>query len=118
MGSRTRALIADRGNDVFVSIVSLWEIVLKAEQLKANIPAVLDAVESVGFTLLDLSVHHLTRQHELAASFGDPFDPLLIAQADCEGLTFVTADSQILSTATVDLIECGTGKRHRRRHGR
>lgn len=114
LGARTQTLIADRGNDVFVSAASLWEIVLKATKLKADIPLVLHSVERIGFTVLGLSTSHLQRAFELEGLLRtDPFDRLLVAQADREGLWLVTDAGRILDSRTVDMIECGTGRRLR-----
>ena len=89
-------------------------IVLKADKLNVDVPILREAVEPAGFRRLDLSVGHLARQHEIAARFDDPFDLLLLAQADVERLVFVTADSRILGDPPVDLIECHGARRHRR----
>jgi PIN domain nuclease of toxin-antitoxin system len=110
LGPRTRGLIADRDNDVFVSVVSLWEIVLKAAKLRADIPTVLQSVEPSGFASLPLGASHLQRLFELGGLFDDPFDRLLVAQADCERLTLVTEDANILDRRFVDAIECRTGR--------
>ncbi len=111
LGRRTRSLIAERDNDVFVSVVSLWEIVLKSDKLEADIPQLLKSVEPSGFTLLPLAVAHLERQIEMGRLFADPFDRLLVAQAAQERLALVTEDDTILSRPPVDLIECSTGRR-------
>lgn len=119
LGPRARALIADRANDVFVSVVSLWEIVLKAAKLRADIPTVLQSVEPSGFASLPLGVRHLERLFELGGLFDDPFDRLLVAQADCEHLTLVTEDATIQDHRFVNLIECRTGRLLRaKRHAR
>ena len=115
LGARTRALITDRNNDIFVSIVSLWEIVLKSDKLKADVPRVLQAVEPSGFILLPLAIEHLEAQLGRGKVLADPFDALLIAQADHEHLTLATEDEAILSRQPVDLIECSTGRRSKRR---
>jgi PIN domain nuclease of toxin-antitoxin system len=88
--------IANPANEVFVSIVSLWEISIKSRigKLQADIGAVIDAVAATGFTLLDIRPAHLIAQHRLPIfpDHRDPFDHLLIAQGTAEELTLVTRD--------------------------
>jgi PIN domain nuclease of toxin-antitoxin system len=116
LGSRTRSMIEDRANDVFVSIVSLWEIVLKADKLKADIPKLLQSIVPSGFVLLPLAISHLQKQVEMGERSADPFDRLLIAQAAHEGLALITADAAILASPPIEAIECGTGRRYRAVH--
>lgn len=92
-------LIEDPGNDVLVSVVSLWEIVLKARvgKLDAEIREIADAVQRGGFTVLDISASDLVTLADLPVHHRDPFDHLLIAQAISEGATFVSEDRHIPS---------------------
>lgn len=94
LGARARELIEDPGNDVFVSVVSLWEIVVKVRvgKLEASIEEVAAAVQRGGFALLDIGVAHLRQAADLPMHHRDPFDHLLIAQAAVEGATFVSED--------------------------
>ena len=94
LGPRARDLIEDPGNDVLVSVVSLWEIVVKVRvgKLEADIRKIADAVEREGFALLDISTAHLRTLAELPMHHRDPFDHLLIAQALAEDTTFLSED--------------------------
>lgn len=94
LGPRARELIADPGNDVLVSMASLWEIVLKLRvgKLEADIKEIAEAIELEGFTLLDIGIAHLLTLAELPTHHRDPFDHLLIAQAIVEDATFVSED--------------------------
>lgn len=94
LGPHARALIEDPANDVFVSIASLWEIVIKARigKLRADIREIVAAVQQEGFTMLGISSEHLLALSELPQHHRDPFDLLLIAQAIVEGASFVTAE--------------------------
>ena len=97
LGPQARALIAEPANEVFVSVASLWEIVVKlrVEKLAANIAAVCAAVEAEGFGVLDIRAAHLVGLAGLPAHHRDKFDHLLLAQAQAEGLTFVSADRHV-----------------------
>jgi PIN domain nuclease of toxin-antitoxin system len=94
IGQRARVLIEDPGNDVLVSMVSLWEIVVKTRigKLEADVEAVVNEVRRQGFTLLEIGVAHLRTLAGLPVHHRDPFDHLLIAQAVTEDATFVSAD--------------------------
>lgn len=94
---RARKAIADRGNECLVSLVSVWELAIKASlgKLKLTMPVERYVVEHVaqnGFRLLNIGIAHVGRVEALAAHHGDPFDRLLIAQALEEKLPIVTAD--------------------------
>jgi PIN domain nuclease of toxin-antitoxin system len=94
LGAKARGLIADPANDVLVSVASLWEIVVKARvgKLDAHIGAVCAAAQAEGFVTLDIRPAHLAALAALPAHHRDPFDHLLLAQAQAEGLAFVSAD--------------------------
>lgn len=91
-----RTTIANGGNDVYVSAVSGWEIAVKRAKGQLIAPDGLAAlVEVRGFLHLPLTFHHAERAGMLPTHHKDPFDRLLIAQAQAEGLTLVTKDAHI-----------------------
>lgn len=94
LGPRARALIGDPGNDVLVSVASLWEIVVKVRvgKLEADVREIADAVEREGFVPLGISAAHLLTLVGLPMHHRDPFDHLLIAQAISEGAAIVSED--------------------------
>ena len=80
--------------EVLVSTASLWEIAIKTALGKLDAPDDLPArVEALGFQLLPVSAEHAWQVRRLPHHHGDPFDRLLIAQAQIERLTIVTADA-------------------------
>ena len=80
-------------NDVFVSIVSPWEIAIKKSLGKLRAPDDLQVqLNEKGFELLQVSLRHTESLESLPRHHGDPFDRMLIAQARVEGLPIVTAD--------------------------
>jgi PIN domain nuclease of toxin-antitoxin system len=92
LGPQVRNLIEDPGNDVLVSVVSLWETVVKVRvgQLEADIKAIVDAVQGEGFVLLGIAAAHLLTLEGLPMHRRDPFDRLLISQAIAENATFIS----------------------------
>ncbi len=107
LGSQARELIEDPANDVLVSVVSLWEIVVKVRvgKLEADIGEVAATVAREGFTLLDISAAHLRTLARLPMHHRDPFDHLLLAQAIEEDATFVSEDRNA-SRYPVRLVTC------------
>lgn len=92
----TRDAIADPGNEVFVSAVSGWEIAVRKAQGRLVAPDNLSAVvEAKHFEHLPLTFAHAERAAALPMHHRDPFDRMLIAQAQTEGLVLVTRDQRI-----------------------
>ena len=91
-----RVAIVDGENMVFVSAVSVWEISIKKALGKLEAPdTLLDEIERIRFTPLDITLEHADRAGKLPAIHMDPFDRMLIAQAQSEQLTLVTRDAEI-----------------------
>ena len=80
--------------EVLVSTASLWEIAIKSALGKLDAPDDLPSrVEQLGFELLPVSAEHAWQVRTLPAPrHADPFDRLLIAQAQVERMPILTAD--------------------------
>ena len=92
----TRNAIADPRSDVFVSAVSGWEIAIKKARGRLAAPDNLAAVvEEKGFAHLPLTFGQAERATTLPDHHRDPFDRMLIAQAQAEGLVLATRDARI-----------------------
>ena len=92
----TRETLEDAQNDVFVSAVSGWEIAVKRALGKLEAPDDLEAgVRQQGFLPLHLTFLHAEQAGALPPHHGDPFDRMLVAQAQVEGLVVVTRDARI-----------------------
>ncbi|MXX68187.1 MAG: type II toxin-antitoxin system VapC family toxin [Gemmatimonadales bacterium] len=92
----TREAISDPGNEVFVSAVSGWEIGTKKAKGRLTAPDNLaDVVEKKRFAHLPLTFKHAERAATLPPHHRDPFDRMLIAQAQAERLVLVTRDARI-----------------------
>lgn len=91
-----RKALEDAGNEVFVSAVSGWEIAVKRTLGKLKAPDDLEAgITRHGFLLLNLTFPHAEHAGALPPHHGDPFDRMLVAQAQMEGLVLVTRDARI-----------------------
>lgn len=92
--AEARAQISDPENTVFLSAVSLWEIWLKESLGKLRLPADFEAkLEKESFENLPLTGAHARHVALLPWHHRDPFDRLLVAQAQAENLVFLTADA-------------------------
>lgn len=92
------AVCEDASNVLLLSVVSVWEMQIKAQlgKLTLTIPlaTLIDReVNTNGMTLLPVELEHVLALDTLPAYHKDPFDRLLIAQAQLEGATLVTTDS-------------------------
>jgi PIN domain nuclease of toxin-antitoxin system len=88
--------IRDETNDVLVSVVSIWEIGVKRAKQKLDMPGDLEAMISAKkFDPLPLALRHALAVEALPHRHYDPFDRMLVAQAQVEGLIFVTSDREM-----------------------
>jgi PIN domain nuclease of toxin-antitoxin system len=109
IGIQARDLIADPGNNILISVASLWEIVVKVRvgKLEADIEEISEAIKLNGFTLLTIDPAHLRTLAGLPMHHRDPFDHLLIAQAIAEEAIFLSED-QNTSKYSIQTIRCST----------
>lgn len=97
LSRRARAVVGKDTNVVYVSAASAWEIATKARLGK--LPGALDVaadvpgwVTSQGFMALDITLEHGERAGALGGSHRDPFDRMLVAQAQAENLPVISND--------------------------
>jgi len=100
LNGTARELLADQGNDLFLSSASSWEIAIKHSRGKLSLPIgparfVLSRMQR--FDVTGLAVEHVHALHvaELPHHHNDPFDRLIVAQAQMEGLSLATADRRL-----------------------
>jgi PIN domain nuclease of toxin-antitoxin system len=83
----------DHEPDVYVSSASIWEVAIKQAMGKLAEPTDLpERIRDGGFRELPISFGHAIVAGRLPLIHRDPFDRMLVAQAQCEGLTLVTMD--------------------------
>ncbi len=88
-----RAAIADSRSTVFVSAASVWEMAIKAALGKLSAPDDLqDQLRLNRFDELDIRLGHAQAVEHLPPLHRDPFDRMLVVQAQVEGLRLVTRD--------------------------
>lgn len=97
---KARGIISEGENELYLSAASGWEIAIKARLGRLQLPddperfipeqLALNAIES-----LPVQMSHALRVHALPDYHRDPFDRLLIAQAQLEGLPILTEDGRI-----------------------
>lgn len=94
LGGYAVELIRDESNQIFVSAATSWEISIKRNKGLLEAPEDICAViDKVGFSMLSVSVFHGQQAGGLPSLHKDPFDRMLIAQAQAEGLEILTSDS-------------------------
>ena len=95
--AKARAAISDPGASVYVSAATIWELSIKARLGKLD----LEGTDPVGeiaandFLELPISARHALAAGDLPRHHDDPFDRMLVAQAQLEDLVIVTHDSKI-----------------------
>lgn len=92
--------LEDPANELFVSAATAWEIVIKVALGKLALPEapevyVPDRVRSMGASSLPIEQSHALAVARLPDLHRDPFDRILVAQADCLGLTIITGDPRV-----------------------
>jgi PIN domain nuclease of toxin-antitoxin system len=97
--------IVDPDNIVYVSAVSVWEISIKTALGKLEVPdTLLEEIERHRLTPLGIAFGHADCAGRLPPIHLDPFDRMLIAQAQFEQLTLVTRDSEVQKYAVHCLV--------------
>lgn len=81
---------------LYFSVASIWEMAIKCALEKLEVPDnLLDTLTLEDFLELPISSTHALAAGALPPHHRDPFDRMLVAQAQSEGLTLVTNDAQI-----------------------
>jgi len=100
LSSRVREIIADKANEILFSAASAWEIAIKTGLGRLQLPAdpeifISEQLELNAIEALPVRIGHALHVYQLPSYHRDPFDRLLIAQAQLEKLPILTADPQI-----------------------
>ena len=94
-----RALIEDPDNEPHFSVASLWEVAIKSglarEDFAVDAGLLRRALLESGHLELAISGPHAVAVSLLPPIHGDPFDRLLVAQAQVESMTLLTADEAV-----------------------
>ncbi|HEY2017689.1 MAG TPA: type II toxin-antitoxin system VapC family toxin [Bryobacteraceae bacterium] len=101
LGKRARHAIVRPGARLFLSSASVWEISIKSGmgklRLKEPAEKCIPHLFELGFLPLAITFQHALAAGNLPLHHQDPFDRMLIAQAQCEDLTLLTGDPAIMA---------------------
>ena len=99
LSSKSKEIITNRNNEIYVSTVSFWEISLKTKIKKflfenINIKDFPLHARNMGFTIMDVQEKETISFHELPLkkNHKDPFDRMLIWQAITRDMTMISKD--------------------------
>lgn len=109
LSSRARAVVQTTANELYLSAASAWEIAIKHALGKLRLPEtperfVPSRVDALRMWPLSIELNHALRVAALPPHHRDPFDRMLVAQAQLEGLPILTADP-VFGRYDVDVIE-------------
>lgn len=95
----TRRLLRDDAHELLFSAASIWEVAIKRslgrEDFTAEPRVLRRALLDNGYAELPVTGAHAAAVLDLPAVHRDPFDRLLVAQAQVEGITLLTADPMV-----------------------
>ncbi|MGC7846518.1 type II toxin-antitoxin system VapC family toxin [Desulforudis sp. 1088] len=100
LSSKARSIISNGNNTLFLSAASGWEMTIKTRLGKLELPDdfkefIAEQLVINGIDSLPVQMRHALHIHTLPPLHQDPFDRMLIAQAQLEDLPILTADPQI-----------------------
>ena len=104
LSAATRKFLGDGGNTLFLSAASAWEIVIKAQTGRLNLPLrpgqyITSRTAHYGIESLPIELSHALQVETLPDHHRDPFDRMLVAQSLVERIPILTADPQIRAYA-------------------
>ena len=93
------AAVRDPANEVWLIVASVWEMVIKAQlgklTLRLPLADIVRQQQANGLRILPVALAHVLGVEGLPAIHKDPFDRVLIAQANVEGAELVSADQLV-----------------------
>lgn len=96
LSPEAQEIILDQNNIICISLISLWEISIKQNIGRLDIPEkFFEAVREGGFEILSLTVAQIQQYRALPLHHRDPFDRMLVVQAQQQKLILITRDSEI-----------------------
>jgi PIN domain nuclease of toxin-antitoxin system len=112
LNQETIELIASEKTEIWFSVASVWEIGIKVAIGKLQLPEPVDdyissGMSQLGTRSLEITASHALRAASLPLHHRDPFDRMLIAQAQIENMTIMSADS-MFNQYQVSLIWAGS----------
>jgi PIN domain nuclease of toxin-antitoxin system len=104
LSSDALILCQNKSNGLFLSMASIWEMQIKIQlgKLKFSLPledVIKDQQKANNIQLLPIEFDHILRLEKLPLHHKDPFDRLLIAQAQVEDMTVISNDAWFMNYA-------------------
>ena len=92
---RLRPRVVDDANEVFASVASFWEVAIKAGlgRLDVDVAELRRASRDSGYVELPVTGVHAEELLRLPRLHRDPFDRMLVAQANAEPMRLLTGDA-------------------------
>jgi PIN domain nuclease of toxin-antitoxin system len=96
LSPRVLALCQDPINTLALSLASVWEMQIKTQlgklQLRIPLKTMITEQQANGIQILPVTLVHILALEGMPRHHGDPFDRMLIAQSNTEGMSFVSRD--------------------------
>jgi len=93
---KVKAVVDSVMNEMWVSVVSVWEMLIKKKLGKLRVPGEIKRdLLKAGFKILALNIDQVLAVDNLPLLHKDPFDRMLVAQAQAEEMTLITADAKL-----------------------
>lgn len=108
LSPQIRSILEDPTQNIFISVVSVWEIVIKKAKGRLKTPENIEqSIQETGFKVIPIEISHVLGIEKLPIQpdHKDPFDRILISQAKVENLTLVTSDPKIWKY-NIDILKC------------
>lgn len=101
LSPRAIELLDDQENELWFSVVSLWEVVIKSSlprgEMNVDAKELRFGLQETGYSELTVGSKHVFEVGGLEPRHRDPFDRLMLAQARIEGMTLLTSDRDLLA---------------------
>ncbi|MBQ0746672.1 MAG: type II toxin-antitoxin system VapC family toxin [Marinobacter sp.] len=99
LSAEATGLISDHANTLYFSAASLWEVVIKnnlgRQDFQVNPNILRRGLMNNGYLELPITSRHTLAMSHLPDIHRDPFDQILVAQAESEGFLLITADDLV-----------------------
>lgn len=90
------AIINSQSTELFISVASIWEIIIKKMKKKLKLSEDIQAgIKKSNFKVLPIELLHVLGIETLPHIHKDPFDRIIVAQSKAENLTVITHDKKI-----------------------
>jgi PIN domain nuclease of toxin-antitoxin system len=111
IGAAGLEIIAEAGEEIYLSAASSWEIAIKTKLGKFQLPEpprqyVPNRLAQQGIRPLSITQSHSLRVYDLPPHHSDPFDRIIIAQAIVEEMVILTSD-RAFEKYGIDIVWCG-----------